>query len=56
MYMRDRFNAPIVWTADAGGSRCETVGTKDRIDPEFEPAGLGFSDGEAYTVVMRPIS
>ena len=47
-YMRDRYNAPIVWDADAGGYRFETPGE----GPRFELPGLWFNEGEAYALLM----
>jgi len=47
-YMRDRYNAPIVWDADAGGYRFEASGD----GPRFELPGLWFNEGEAYALLM----
>ncbi len=47
-YMRDRYNAPIVWDADAGGYRFEQPGD----GPRFELPGLWFNEGEAYALLM----
>ena len=48
-YMRDRFNAPVVWDADAGGYRYESG---RRSGPRFALPGLWFSETEAYALVM----
>jgi len=48
-YMRERFNAPVVWDAEAGGYRYETG---RRIGPRFALPGLWFSEHEAYALVM----
>ena len=47
-YMRDRFNAPIVWDADAGGYRFGEQGA----GPRFELPGLWFSEAEAHALLM----
>jgi predicted DNA-binding transcriptional regulator YafY len=47
-YMRDRYNAPIVWDADAGGYRFDKQGT----GPAFELPGLWFSESEAHALQM----
>ena len=47
-YMRDRFNAPVVWDADARGYRYETKG---KAGPKFELPGLWFTEDEAYALV-----
>jgi len=46
-YMRDRFNAPIVWDREAGGYRYEAVRAGGR---KFELPGLWFSEREAYAL------
>jgi predicted DNA-binding transcriptional regulator YafY len=48
-YMRDRFNAPVVWDADAGGYRYDT---SHRPGPKFALPGVWFSESEAYALVM----
>jgi predicted DNA-binding transcriptional regulator YafY len=52
VYMRDRFNAPVIWDSDAGGYRYETAGSKGRVGPRFELPGLWFSQDEVYALVM----
>jgi predicted DNA-binding transcriptional regulator YafY len=52
VYMRDRFNAPVIWDAEARGYRYESAGKKDRIGPKYELPGLWFSQDEAYALVM----
>ena len=52
LYMRDRFNAPVIWDADAGGYRYADVSRKGRAGPRFELPGLWFSQQEAYALVM----
>ncbi|MEO8410288.1 MAG: hypothetical protein ABI478_06925, partial [Propionivibrio sp.] len=47
-YMRDRFNAPVIWDADAGGYRYEK---KQKAGPKFELPGLWFTEGEAFALV-----
>lgn len=47
-YMRDRFNAPVVWDADAGGYR---YAAKQKAGPKFELPGLWFSESEAFALV-----
>jgi predicted DNA-binding transcriptional regulator YafY len=47
-YMRDRFNAPIVWDAEAGGYRLGEQGP----GPRFELPGLWFSEAEAHALLM----
>lgn len=47
-YLRDRFNAPIVYDADAGGYRLDEPG----VGPRFELPGLWFSEAEAYALLM----
>lgn len=47
-YMRDRYNAPIVWDADAGGYRFDRP-----VDgPRFELPGLWFNEAETYALLM----
>jgi predicted DNA-binding transcriptional regulator YafY len=46
-YMRDRFNAPVVYDADAGGYRYGKEGAGRR----FELPGLWFNEGEAFALV-----
>jgi predicted DNA-binding transcriptional regulator YafY len=48
-YMRERFNAPVVWDADAGGYRYEAG---RHTGPRFALPGLWFSEHEAYALVM----
>jgi predicted DNA-binding transcriptional regulator YafY len=50
--MRDRFNAPVIWDADARGYRYEAADRKGRIGPKYELPGLWFSQDEAYALVM----
>ena len=47
-YMRDRFNAPVIWDAEARGYRYEAspVSTK-----RFELPGLWFSEQEVYALI-----
>jgi len=47
-YMRDRFNAPIVWDADAGGYRYAKQGT---AGPRFALPGLWFNEAEAFALI-----
>ena len=47
-YMRDRFNAPVVWDADAGGYRYEK---RDKAGPKFALPGLWFTEDEALALV-----
>ncbi|MFO1311032.1 MAG: YafY family protein [Burkholderiales bacterium] len=47
-YMRDRYNAPIVWDADAGGYRFDKQGE----GPKFELPGLWFNEGEVHALLM----
>jgi predicted DNA-binding transcriptional regulator YafY len=46
-YMRDRYNAPIVWDADAGGYRFDKQGE----GPRFELPGLWFNEAEAHALL-----
>ena len=46
-YLRDRFNAPIVFDRDAGGYRFETPG----VGPAYELPGLWFNGDEAYALL-----
>ena len=52
LYMRDRFNAPVIWDADAGGYRYADGGKKGRAGPRFALPGLWFNQEEAYALVM----
>ena len=47
-YMRDRFNAPVVWDPELRGYRYEKKG---KIGPKFELPGLWFTEDEAYALV-----
>jgi predicted DNA-binding transcriptional regulator YafY len=47
-YMRDRFNAPVVWDPDVRGYRCEKKG---KAGPKFGLPGLWFTEDEAYALV-----
>src|SRR6476660_1333399 len=47
-YMRDRFNAPVMWDPDARGYRYEKKG---KAGPKFALPGLWFSEDEAYALV-----
>lgn len=46
-YMRSRYNAPIVWDADAGGYRFDRQGA----GPRFELPGLWFNEAEAHALL-----
>ena len=46
-YMRERFNAPIVWDREAGGYRFG----KPRSGPRYELPGLWFSAEEAHALL-----
>jgi len=46
-YLRDRFNAPIIFDRDAGGYRFETPG----VGPAYELPGLWFNGDEAYALL-----
>jgi predicted DNA-binding transcriptional regulator YafY len=48
-YMRDRFNAPVVWDGEAGGYRYDKQST---AGPRFALPGLWFSEREAFALVM----
>jgi predicted DNA-binding transcriptional regulator YafY len=48
-YMRDRFNAPVVWDGDAGGYRYDK---RSSSGPRFALPGLWFSEREAFALVM----
>jgi predicted DNA-binding transcriptional regulator YafY len=48
-YMRDRFNAPVVWDSDLRGYRYET---QSKTGPKFALPGLWFTENEAYALVM----
>jgi len=47
-YMRGRFNAPVIWDADAGGYRYEKQG---KTGPKYALPGLWFTEDEAYALV-----
>ncbi len=47
-YMRDRFNAPVVWDPDVRGYRYEKKG---KTGPKFALPGLWFTEDEAYALV-----
>lgn len=47
-YMRDRFNAPVVWDGDAGGYR---YGKQPATGPRFALPGLWFNEAEAFALV-----
>ncbi len=47
-YMRDRFNAPVIWDADARGYRYEKSSMAGR---RFELPGLWFSEPEVYALL-----
>lgn len=46
-YMRDRYNAPVVWDADAGGYRFDK---QPGARPRYELPGLWFSESEALAL------
>lgn len=46
-YLRDRFNAPVVWDRDAGGYRFDKQGVGDA----YELPGLWFSASEIHTLL-----
>lgn len=46
-YLRERFNAPIVWDRDAGGYRFDKVQT----GPRYELPGLWFNASEVYALL-----
>lgn len=46
-YMRDRFNAPVVWDREQGGYRYDKAPKAGR---KFELPGLWFSEREAYAL------
>ena len=48
-YMRDRFNAPVVYDADAGGYRYDK---QSMTGPRFALPGLWFNEAEAFALVM----
>jgi predicted DNA-binding transcriptional regulator YafY len=48
-YMRDRYNAPIVWDAEADGYRYDK---QAGAGPRFALPGLWFNEGEAFALVM----
>jgi predicted DNA-binding transcriptional regulator YafY len=47
-YMRDRFNAPVIWDADSGGYR---YGKGSQTGPQFELPGLWFNESEAFALM-----
>lgn len=47
-YMRDRYNAPVVWDADAGGYRFDK---QPGARPRYELPGLWFSESEALALL-----
>ena len=47
-YMRDRFNAPVIWDPDARGYRYEKSAVATR---RFELPGLWFSEQEVYALI-----
>lgn len=47
-YMRDRYNAPVVWDADAGGYRFDK---QPGAGPRYELPGLWFSESEALALL-----
>jgi len=47
-YMRDRFNAPVVWDPDVRGYRYDKKG---KTGPKFALPGLWFTEDEAYALV-----
>lgn len=46
-YLRDRFNAPIIWDRDAGGYRFEEAG----VGNKFELPGLWFNASEIHALL-----
>lgn len=46
-YLKDRFNAPIIFDRDAGGYRFDTPG----IGPKYELPGLWFNADETYALL-----
>lgn len=46
-YLKDRFNAPIIFDRDAGGYRFDAPG----IGPKYELPGLWFNADEAYALL-----
>lgn len=46
-YLRERFNAPIVWDRDAGGYRFDRAG----IGPRYELPGLWFNASEVFALL-----
>jgi predicted DNA-binding transcriptional regulator YafY len=46
-YLRDRFNAPVIWDRDAGGYRFDKHGVGDA----YELPGLWFSASEIYALL-----
>ena len=47
-YMRDRYNAPVVWDADAGGYRFDK---RPAAGPRYELPGLWFNESEALALL-----
>ncbi|MEO6565152.1 MAG: WYL domain-containing protein, partial [Casimicrobiaceae bacterium] len=47
-YMRDRFNAPVIWDVNVHGYRYER---KPMAGPKFELPGLWFTESEAHALV-----
>ena len=47
-YLRDRFNAPVVWDRDAGGYRFDRA---PGHGPRFELPGLWFTEQEAHALL-----
>jgi predicted DNA-binding transcriptional regulator YafY len=47
-YMRDRYNAPVVWDADAGGYRFDK---RPAGGPRYELPGLWFNESEALALL-----
>lgn len=49
VYLRDRFNAPIVWDRDAGGYRYDS---KSHTGPAFALPGVWFNASEAHALLL----
>ena len=47
-YMRDRFQAPVIWDRDAGGYRFETG---KKTGQKYELPGLWFDEKEAHALL-----